>query len=89
MLFVRKLGNYLYCRHVLTPYIEELADNPEKTREFSNRFFDIDPGSKREVDAYNRAKKQKGSLERTGTSMKGISWGLAMKFRGPLLHSGE
>ena len=31
------------CRHVLTPYIERFDRNLEKTREFSNRPFDIDP----------------------------------------------
>lgn len=41
------------CRHVLVPYIEALADNPEADRTFSNRPFDIPERDKEELDAYN------------------------------------
>jgi hypothetical protein len=49
------------CRHVLVPYIEELAEDAEKDRSFSNRSFDIDPRSKAEIDRYNneQAKRRK------------------------------
>lgn len=50
------------CQHVLTPYIEELAKDPDKDRVFSNRTFDTDPRSQREINAYNSAQKEKRLL---------------------------
>lgn len=50
------------CRHVIMPYVETLADEPEKDREFSNRSFDIDPRSKKEIDSYNKTQKEKAKL---------------------------
>lgn len=47
------------CRHVVLPYVEDLADDPEGDREFSNRPFDLDPRSKTEIDRYNRDQKEK------------------------------
>ncbi len=44
------------------PYVEELADDPEKDREFSNRPFDIDPRSKKQIDQYNKVQKKKRQL---------------------------
>ncbi|BBN97493.1 phage minor capsid protein [Sporolactobacillus terrae] len=47
------------CRHVVLPYVEGLADDSEGDREFSNRPFDIDPRSQKEIDRYNREQKEK------------------------------
>lgn len=50
------------CSHVLEPYIEELADDPEGDREFSNRGFDIDDRIRKEIDLYNERRRQKQRL---------------------------
>ena len=50
------------CRHVIMPYIEELADNPGKDRELSNKPFNIDKRSQRQIDAYNNAQKKKRQM---------------------------
>lgn len=47
------------CRHVITPYIADLADDAAADREFSNKPFDIDPRSKAEIDRYNRDQTEK------------------------------
>lgn len=52
------------CRHVLTPYIEELADNPEEDRQYSNRPFDIDPRSAVEKKRYDNAQRYNRDLRR-------------------------
>lgn len=54
------------CRHVLVPYIPELADYPTKDKAFSNRPFDIDSRTKKQVDDYKRrqAKKRKQRNDR-------------------------
>lgn len=46
------------CKHVLMPYIPELADSPKKDMVFSNRDFDIDPRSKKQLDQYNQKQEQ-------------------------------
>lgn len=50
------------CRHVLTPYIPELQDDAEADRLFSNRPFDIDPRSQKEIDRYNKQQREKAKL---------------------------
>lgn len=50
------------CRHVLTPYIPKLDDNAEQLREFSNRSFDVDKVSKKEIDIYNGIQKHETQL---------------------------
>lgn len=50
------------CRHVIFPYVAELADDREGDRVFSNRPFDIDPRSKAEMDRYNKVQKEKSIL---------------------------
>lgn len=50
------------CRHIMSPYIEKLADNPDADREFSNRPFDIDPRSQASIDGYNREQEYKRKL---------------------------
>ncbi|MDP4092589.1 MAG: phage minor capsid protein [Bacillota bacterium] len=50
------------CSHVLLPYIEELADDPEADRINSNLPFSIDPRSRKEVDIYNEVRKKKQRL---------------------------
>lgn len=40
------------CRHRLLPYVEELADDPEADRAFSNRSFDVDPRTEAEKQRY-------------------------------------
>lgn len=50
------------CRHVLTPYIPGLADDPEGDKAFSNRPFDIDPRSQKEIDRYNKQQNEKAKL---------------------------
>lgn len=47
------------CSHVLMPYIESLADDPEGDRKYSNMGFDVDPRSQKEVDIYNEAQRKK------------------------------
>lgn len=55
---------HVNCRHTVQPYIENLAENPEKDREFSNAPFDIDPRSKAERDRYNKAQEYNQELRR-------------------------
>lgn len=50
------------CRHVLLPYVAELADDREGDRIFSDRPFDIDPRSQAEMDRYNKVQKEKSIL---------------------------
>ncbi len=52
------------CKHVLTPYIPELADSSEADKEFSNRPFDIDPRSRRQKEAYEKAQQRNRELRR-------------------------
>jgi hypothetical protein len=52
------------CRHVLVPYIESLADDPEGDKTFSNRPFNTDPRSQAEIDRYNNSQKVKAELNR-------------------------
>ena len=52
------------CRHVITPYIESLADDPQKDKENSNKPFDVDPRSQAEIDRYNNSQKYKADLNR-------------------------
>ena len=46
------------CKHSVSPYVEDLDDNPEQTREQSNRPFDEDPRSAAEVAQYEREQEQ-------------------------------
>ena len=46
------------CRHVILPYVKELDSNASRTREFSNRSFDIDPRSQTQIDNYNKIQKE-------------------------------
>lgn len=50
------------CRHYLIPYEPSKDINADKTKQFSNRSFDIDPRSKKQIDDYN--KEQKLNYER-------------------------
>lgn len=50
------------CAHTIEPYIEELADDPVGDREFSNKSFDTDTRSQKEVDLYNEMRKRKQQL---------------------------
>jgi len=50
------------CRHLLVPYIEALADDPEGDREKSNRPFDIPKKDKKKLEIYNQAQKKKRQL---------------------------
>lgn len=50
------------CRHVLAPYVEHLADNPENDREYSNRDFIVDEKSQKDIDNYNKIQKEKAQL---------------------------
>ncbi len=52
------------CRHVLVPYIESLAEDPTKDKEFSNKPFDTDPRSQADIDNYNNSQKYKADLNR-------------------------
>jgi len=52
------------CRHVLVPYIESLADDPQKDKEFSNKPFNVDPRSQKDIDNYNNSQKYKAELNR-------------------------
>lgn len=49
------------CRHVLVPYIPELADDEKGDLEFSNRSFDTDPRSQASIDRYNSEQKEKSN----------------------------
>ena len=49
---------HVNCKHSLAPYIPELANDPEKDREFSNREFDIDPRTEAERERYNEQQKK-------------------------------
>ena len=50
------------CRHVVFPYIPDLADNYSGDVDFSNRSFSIDPRSKTAIDAYNARQKEQRQL---------------------------
>lgn len=50
------------CSHVLTPYIPELADDPEGDRESSRKPFDLDPRSQKQIDIYNMVQQQRKTL---------------------------
>lgn len=50
------------CRHVISPYIPALADNPERDKKFSNRPFDIDDRSQAAIEAYNKRQKEQRQL---------------------------
>lgn len=50
------------CRHYLIPYEPSKDTNADKTKQFSNRSFDIDPRSKKQIEDYN--KEQKLNYER-------------------------
>ncbi len=50
------------CSHVLTPYIPELADDPEGDLEYSRKPFDLDPRSQKQIDIYNMVQKQRKTL---------------------------
>ena len=50
------------CRHVISPYIPALADDPEKDRNHSNRPFDIDDRSQSAIDAYSKRQKEQRQL---------------------------
>lgn len=50
------------CSHVIMPYIEALADDPEKDRQYSNLAFDTDKRSQEEIDIYNEMRKKKQKL---------------------------
>lgn len=50
------------CRHVLMPYIEELADDVSVDIENSNRSFDVDERTQKQVDAYNNTQAKKRQL---------------------------
>jgi hypothetical protein len=53
------------CRHICSPYVEALADDPEKDRRESNRPFK-DERSRAEIEAYERdqAKKRARAVDR-------------------------
>ncbi len=57
------------CRHRFSPYIAELDKDREANREMSNRSFDIDPRSQREIERYqkeqevNRLRRERKRLE--------------------------
>lgn len=42
------------CRHRFSPYIPELDNDREATRTQSNRSFEVDPRSKREIERYEK-----------------------------------
>lgn len=50
------------CRHVISPYIPELADDAEGDKTFSNRPFDIDPRDQAQIDRYNQQQREKAKL---------------------------
>lgn len=50
------------CRHVIMPYIETLADDLQSDIAFSNRSFDIEPRSKKEIQRYNQDQAEKRRL---------------------------
>lgn len=51
------------CRHVLQPYVEELADDPQGDKDASNRPFS-DKRSRRQVEAYEAAQDKKSAAAR-------------------------
>lgn len=53
---------HVNCRHVVLPFIEELADDLEEMVKYSNRPFDIDSKSKASIDRYNKVQKQKRQM---------------------------
>lgn len=50
------------CSHVIMPYIEELAFDPEEDRKFSNLPFDVDSRSQKQIDLYNESRRKKQKL---------------------------
>lgn len=50
------------CRHVLMPYIPDLADDAEGDKLFSNRPFDIDDRSDTAIQRYNKDQADKRKL---------------------------
>lgn len=50
------------CAHVIMPYIEELADDPEDDRINSNKPFVNDSKSQKEIDLYNEMRRKKQRL---------------------------
>lgn len=52
------------CNHFLTPYVEALANDPEGDRRFSNRDFDVDLRSQKEIDNYNNIQREKTKLRK-------------------------
>jgi hypothetical protein len=50
---------HVNCRHVLTPYIPEFANDPEGDKAFSNRSFDIDPRAQKQIETYNQVQEYK------------------------------
>ena len=46
------------CKHFLFPYDPSKDKDAEKTKEFSNRSFDIDPRSQKEINNYNNQQKR-------------------------------
>ncbi|HOT31246.1 MAG TPA: hypothetical protein PLQ61_06780 [Bacteroidales bacterium] len=50
------------CRHTLLPVVEALTDNFNKEIEFSNRPFDKDPRSEKQVEMYKQTQEKKKAL---------------------------
>ncbi|MGF9714984.1 phage minor capsid protein [Paenibacillus naphthalenovorans] len=50
------------CRHIIFPYVPELADDLEGDKAFSNLPFDIDERSKTEIQRYNKNQAEKRKL---------------------------
>jgi len=47
------------CKHVLAPYVPALDDDPEATKQKSNRSFERDPRTQAEKERYEREQKEK------------------------------
>ena len=47
------------CRHVVTPYHPEFDPNPERTKAFSTRPFNMDPRTKAEKEHYEKEQREK------------------------------
>lgn len=50
------------CGHSVSPYIEHLADDPERDQERSAAPFDVDPRSQRQRDAYESGQRRKRQM---------------------------
>ena len=50
------------CAHVIMPYIEALAEDPEGDRKFSNQGFEIDSKHSKQVSLYYEEQKRKQKL---------------------------